>query len=56
MKNVLNTLVGFATIVRIADIAYLQGKRFEIFFQQEKQVLDLASGDFVECPYFMSLF
>ena len=54
MKNKLNTLGSLVAILPVADITYLQDKRFGIFFQQVKQVLDLSGGKDIEYFYNVS--
>lgn len=54
MKNICYPFGGLTAIVLVANIAYLQGKRFGIFLQQGKQVLDLAGGEVIEYFYIMT--
>ena len=54
MKYKIDSFNGLATIVRVADIAHLQGKRFGIFHQEREQVLDLAGGKVIEYLYNVS--
>lgn len=54
MKNIFYPLGGLTAIVLVANIAYLQGKRFGIFFQQGEQVPDLAGGEVVEYFYIVT--
>ena len=54
MKNIFYPFGGLSAIVLVADIAYLQGKRFGIFLQQGEQVPDLAGGEVIEYLYNVS--
>ena len=54
MKYKIDSFNGLAAIIHVADIAYLQGKRFGIFFQQGEQVLYLAGGEVITHPYNVS--
>jgi len=53
-ENIFYPLGGFAAVFYIKDITYLQGKRFGIFFQQVKQVLDLSGGKDIKYFYNVS--
>ena len=56
VKQIINSFGGFAAIVQIANISYLKGKFFGIFFQKGKQIFNLTGCEAVEYPHCMSLY